>query len=158
MKLFNKCIEIVLKHEGGYVNDPDDWGGETNYGIAKRYFPNEDIKNLTIERAKELYYQHYWLPMNLEGIQNESAVLEIFDFGVNAGRGRAIKKAQELAGVLADGICGTVTTNAINSYKGDFVEDYKEKRRKYYRYIAGKRNNVKFLRGWLNRVEKCKFE
>ena len=158
MKLFNKCIEIVLKHEGGYVNDPDDWGGETNYGIAKRYFPNEDIKNLTIERAKELYYQYYWLPMNLEGIQNESAVLEIFDFGVNAGRGRAIKKAQELAGVLADGICGPVTTNAINSYKGDFVEDYKEKRRKYYRHIAGKRNNVKFLRGWLNRVEKCKFE
>ena len=48
MNLFDKCMLIIFKHEGGYVNDPDDWGGETKYGIAKRFFPNEDIKNLTM--------------------------------------------------------------------------------------------------------------
>ena len=48
---FNEIIEVVLEHEGGYVNDPDDAGGETKYGIAKRWYPNVDIKNLTKEVA-----------------------------------------------------------------------------------------------------------
>ena len=52
---FNKIIEKVLKHEGGYVNDPTDLGGETNYGITKRFYPDVDIKNLTEEQAKEIY-------------------------------------------------------------------------------------------------------
>ena len=44
---FNKIIEKVLEHEGGYVNDPTDLGGETKYGITKRFYPDVDIKNLT---------------------------------------------------------------------------------------------------------------
>ena len=48
---FDEIIEVVLKHEGGYVNDPDDPGGETKYGISKKAYPDEDIKELTIERA-----------------------------------------------------------------------------------------------------------
>ena len=55
MKNFNEIIEKVLEHEGGYVNDPTDLGGETKYGITKRFYPNVDIKNLTIEQAKEIY-------------------------------------------------------------------------------------------------------
>ena len=50
---FEEIIEIVLEHEGGYVNDPDDAGGETKYGIAKRWYPDVDIKNLTKEQAKK---------------------------------------------------------------------------------------------------------
>ena len=50
---FNNIIEVVLKHEGGYVNDPKDLGGETKYGITKRFYPDVDIKNLTKEKAKE---------------------------------------------------------------------------------------------------------
>ena len=46
---FNDIIEVVLHHEGGYVNDPKDPGGETNFGIAKRSHPDVDIKNLTKE-------------------------------------------------------------------------------------------------------------
>ena len=49
---FNNIIEVVLKHEGGYVNDPNDLGGETNFGITKRFYPDVDIKNLTKEQAK----------------------------------------------------------------------------------------------------------
>ena len=52
---FNDIIEVVLHHEGGYVNDPDDPGGETNFGIAKRSHPDVDIKNLTKDGAKEIY-------------------------------------------------------------------------------------------------------
>ena len=57
---FNEIIEVVLHHEGGYVNDPKDPGGETNFGIAKRSHPDVDIKNLTKDGAKEIYKEHYW--------------------------------------------------------------------------------------------------
>ena len=60
MSKFDEIIEGVLKHEGGYVNDPTDLGGETNFGITKRFYPDVDIKNLTEEGAKEIYKRDYW--------------------------------------------------------------------------------------------------
>lgn len=157
-EIFNKCIEIILKNEGGYVNHPKDPGGETKYGIAKRFFPDEDIKNLTIDRAKELYYSRYWLKMNIEGINSHEAVLQVFDFGVNAGTRTAIKRAQQIALVKVDGICGPNTLKAINNYAGDFVEDYKHVRRVYYESLANRKHDLEvFLRGWLNRVDHTHF-
>jgi len=158
MDIFNKCMLIVFKHEGGYVNDIDDWGGETNYGIAKRYFPKEDIKNLTKEHAKQLYFQSFWTPMNLIGICNELSVLHIFDFGINAGKRRSIRTAQRLCSVKADGILGSISTTAINNYDGNFPKDFAHARRVYYEYISTKRNNKKFLKGWLNRVDSTNFK
>ena len=55
-EVFYEIIEGVIEKEGGYVNDPDDPGGETKYGISKKAFPKEDIKNLTIVRAKDILY------------------------------------------------------------------------------------------------------
>ena len=52
MSTFKDAVDLVLLHEGGYVHDPKDKGGETNYGISKRAFPNEDIKALTRDLAK----------------------------------------------------------------------------------------------------------
>ena len=54
------CIEVVLKSEGGYVNDPHDPGGETNFGISKRAYPSVDIKHLTKEGAIAIYKKDYW--------------------------------------------------------------------------------------------------
>ena len=51
---FDEIIEVTLHHEGGYVHDPKDLGGETNYGIAKRFYPDVDIKNLTESEAKDI--------------------------------------------------------------------------------------------------------
>jgi lysozyme family protein len=51
---FDKALSFVLSWEGGYSNDPDDPGGETNFGISKRSYPNENIKDMTKERASEL--------------------------------------------------------------------------------------------------------
>lgn len=157
MDLFDKCMEVVFTHEGGYVWDKDDWGGETKYGIAKRYYPDEDIKHLTKERARQLYFQDYWAPMNLTGICNELVILHIFDFGVNAGKKRSIKTAQRLCGITEDGIIGEITTKAINNYYGHFSKDFAHARRVSYEYIANKRNNIKFLKGWLNRVNSTHF-
>jgi lysozyme family protein len=166
--MFEKCIEVILRNEGGFQKNPIDsgnWVGGyktgklvgTKYGIAAKFFPDEDIKNLTIERAKELYKERYWNKMGLYGIDNEIA-LHIFDFGVNSGPRTAIKKAQRLAGTLADGVFGNMTMKAINNYDGDFLEDYKDVRRNYYRYLADRRpsQNV-LLKGWLNRVEHTHF-
>lgn len=58
---FNKAFKITVGLEGRYSNDPDDPGGETKFGISKRYNPNIDIKNLTLDQAKLIYLNKYWL-------------------------------------------------------------------------------------------------
>ncbi len=169
--MFEKCIKVVLKSEGGYVNHPKDPGGETKYGIAKRFFPNEDIKNLTIARARELYKKHYWDPMNLEGMNDESLVLHIFDFGVNAGRRRSIRMIQGIVGAVPiDGISGPITKGRINSFTPiekvldgrnqtfSALDLFKEGRMNYYKDLANRKPELSvFLKGWLNRIEHTKF-
>ena len=169
--LFNKCVARVLKNEGGYTDDPDDIGnwtpdGElkgTNYGIAALYFPKEDIKGMTIERAKELYYEYFWIPSNLEGIWDQELVLQIFDFGINAGRGRSVRLIQKLVEVEQDGQCGPITTGAINyfhpvcksGYCYTLLDLFKNARVTYYRDLVNRiPKRQKFLKGWLNRIEK----
>ena len=58
---FTEAIGVILYHEGGYVNDKDDPGGETMMGISKRAYPNLDIKGLTEDDVKEIYHKDYWL-------------------------------------------------------------------------------------------------
>lgn len=154
--IFEQCIKVILRHEGGYVNNPNDWGGETKYGIAKRFFPELDIKNLTIEEAKRIYFDYYWTPMNLTGIIIPENILEIFDMGVNAGRSNAIHMAQRLVGSQPDGKMGPLTTKKINSFP-DFLKKYKQARVEYYMRVSMKRNNKVFLKGWLNRVSTTYF-
>lgn len=83
------AIEFVLEAEGGYVNDPDDPGGETNFGISKKYNPNVDIKNLTIDEAKEIYYQDYWIP-SLAWLFSNPLAMVVFDSAVQHGPQKAV--------------------------------------------------------------------
>lgn len=85
---FEVAMAFVRKWEGGYVNDPDDPGGETKYGISKRAYPKEDIKNLTRERAEFLYKRDYWDPLDLDKYPQDKAVV-LFNVAVNMGRERA---------------------------------------------------------------------
>lgn len=84
MSNFAAAVGIVIGIEAGYVNDPKDPGGETKYGISKRRYPNEDIKNLTIERAQFLYRRDYWSSNGCESMTWEQALL-VFDAAVNGG-------------------------------------------------------------------------
>ena len=157
MDRFEKFIAVVLKSEGGYTNDPDDLGGETRYGITKRRYPGEDIKNLTLQRAKELYHQDFFLPLNLQYIHDDLLALHIFDMAVNAGRQVAVKLLQELLrGVEVDGSLGPITGMAVANASADtnMVEAYKAKRIERYYLVSTWRNNQKFLKGWVNRVYK----
>jgi hypothetical protein len=83
---FNQAFELTVGLEGAYSNDPRDPGGETRYGIAKRYHPAEDIKGLTLDRAKEIYLAEYWIPA---GCDQASYPMDIclFDSQVNPQRG-----------------------------------------------------------------------
>jgi lysozyme family protein len=162
-EIFNRCILVILKNEGGYQCNPNDSGNwykgkliGTKFGIAARFFPNEDIKNLTIERAKEIYFQYYWFPMNLTGIVNADSILQIFDMGVNGGRKTAIILAQKLVKVKPDGQCGNITKGAINQFDG-FLDAYKSARIEYYIKCAENPKQEGFLKGWKKRVSDCRF-
>jgi lysozyme family protein len=94
-EVFYEIIEDVIEKEGGYVNDPDDPGGETKYGISKKAFPKEDIKNLTIVRAKDIYYTKYWKPSKAYLIPDELQHI-YFDMCVNfgiIGAGKVLQRA-----------------------------------------------------------------
>ena len=156
---FSECIDIVLRNEGGYSNNSLDPGGETNFGICKKYYPEIDIKNLTREKAIDIYYCDYWLKMNLNNIYDENLVLQIFDCGVNCGISTAIKMIQKIVEVTIDGDMGVETEMAIKDYFiADLVDLYKQERKKYYFNLVRKNPELAiFLKGWMNRVEKTLF-
>jgi lysozyme family protein len=155
MTNFEKCISIILRNEGGDVNDPDDPGGETNYGISKRAYPNLDIKNLTIEQAKAIYLRDYWNPISLDHVWNVDNALQIFDFAVNAGLRKSVRTAQQITGITIDGIMGNMTLGKINTCS-DFLDKFKTARIDFYKSIAVG-NKQKFLKGWIKRVNDTHF-
>ena len=119
---FVAALEKVLAHEGGYVNDPDDPGGETKFGISKRSHPNLNIRDLTREQAAAIYHRDYWVRPKIDRIADERLAAKVFDLGVNVGTGRAIKLLQRAANSLGcelavDGILGPATLGAVNGYR-----------------------------------------
>jgi lysozyme family protein len=156
--IFNRCIEVILRNEGGYVDHPNDPGGLTRYGITQRNYPDLDIKNLTRNQAIEIYFRDYWSKMNIVDISDENLTLQIFDMGVNAGIRTAIKIIQRIVKAKADGIIGNKTISLINNYHGDLTDLYKQERKKYYFSLARKKSELQvFLGGWLNRIDYTHF-
>jgi lysozyme family protein len=153
---FVKSIELVLQHEGGYVNDPLDAGGETNFGISKRAYPNLDIRNLTVDQAKHIYFNDYWKPIRGDLIVTNELAYQLFDMAVNAGTGAAARLLQRIVGTTDDGVIGPVTLKAIDRYPsiGRLIGEYKFSRARHYALIVAKNHSqVRFLRGWINRID-----
>ena len=150
---FDEIIEVVLHHEGGYVNDKDDPGGETNFGIAKRSHPDVDIKNLTKDGAKEIYKEHYWDRNKVESLSEELRHI-YFDMCVNQGKGRAVKILQRAANakgadLKVDGGLGPKTIGALKGVELQRVRAY---RIKYYADLVTRKPDLeKFYYGWFRR-------
>ena len=109
---FDRALAEILRHEGGYINDPHDPGGETNMGISKRSYPLEDIKNMTRERAAAIYRRDFWNA--IRGDELPAGVdLAAFDAAVNSGPSRAAKWLQRAVAVKADGVVGPNTLAAV---------------------------------------------
>jgi len=156
-KNYQKCLETILHHEGGYVNHPKDPGGETNLGVTKRVYEEwggtKDMKDLVVEDVAPIYKKNYWdrvkgddLPSGLD--------LCVFDFGVNAGTGRAAKYLQNLVGAGADGAIGPGTLGKVAAYVDEHgveetIKKYQEARQGYYERLS---TFETFGRGWTRRV------
>ena len=109
---FDQAFERLIGHEGGYVDHPADPGGETKFGISKRAYPSEDIKGLTLDRAKEIYLRDYWKPAGCDSVP-DGLKFDLFDMAVNAGVRTAARCLQRAVGETADGIIGPKTLLAI---------------------------------------------
>lgn len=154
---FDRAFEILVSptHEGGYVNNPNDPGGETKYGISKRSYPEEDIPNLTLERAKELYFRDFWAPSGGDRLPPELRY-EMFDLAVNtSARLRptvAIKLLQRAVGAVPDGIYGPETFAKIAAQPVEkTLRRLTSARIRYYTALPSKWWD-NFGRGIMNRV------
>lgn len=150
MSHFEKAILSVLKHEGGYVNHPNDPGGETNFGITKKVYPNLDIRKLTVEEAKEIYRRDYWLS-GLDDLPYPVAA-KIFDMVVNMGTRQAIKLVQRAVDVSDDGILGKGTLAALKVHP-DALQRICNQQELFYNQLVVRKPQMKvFLKGWLKRA------
>ena len=111
---FDRAFDFVVGHEGGYVFDPQDRGGETKFGISKLQYPTMDIPNLTIEDAKEIYLNDYWRRCQCDVMEYPLAVM-VFDCAVNQGQPTAVRLLQDAVGVHVDGIIGPHTLEAVKA-------------------------------------------
>ena len=154
---YNKCLETILHHEGGYVNHPKDPGGETNLGVTKRVYQEhggtKDMKDLLVEDVAPIYKKGYWDKMKGDDLPG-GLDLCVFDFGVNAGPGRAAKYLQTMIGTVADGGIGPNTLKAVSNYIDDVgqeqaVKNYQQERQKYYESLS---TFDTFGKGWTRRV------
>lgn len=146
---FDQAFEKLIGHEGGYVNHPQDPGGETKYGISKRSYPGEDIRNMTLERAKDLYRRDFWWAAGCDTV-HDAVKFDLFDMAVNSGVKPAIRTLQKAAGVDDDGIIGPVTLQALGSmHPARLVARFNGHRLRLMSSLATWNS---FGRGWANRI------
>lgn len=163
---FEKFAPLLLDSEGGFVDDPDDRGGATNRGITLETFegwcrkhgyprPTTDrLKAMSVETWARITKELFWDKVGGDDIINQRVANLICDWAFNSGVG-IITRVQVLVGVKADGIVGRETLRAINAEDPDrLASDLKRLRTAYYHTIARHRNNRKYLRGWLNRLDR----
>lgn len=154
---YQKCLEMILHHEGGYVNHPKDPGGETNLGVTKRVYEDfggtKDMKDLTVEDVAPIYEKNYWGRMKCDSIPS-GLDLCVFDFGVNAGTGRSAKFLQTMIGTTADGGIGPNTLSKLSDYIDengieDTIKNFQAERQSYYEGLG---TFETFGKGWTRRV------
>lgn len=109
---FERAVRIILELEGVYVNDANDPGGETKYGISKRSYPELNIADLTEQQAIDIYHRDYWQKCRCDSLPNGLDLL-VFDAAVNQGVSAAIRMLQAELKVQQDGIWGPVTAGAF---------------------------------------------
>jgi lysozyme family protein len=160
---WEKSFAQMIHSEGGFVNHPNDPGGATNFGVTKKVWEEwikrvvtvDDMKKLTLEQVKPLYYEKYWLPVKADQLPVGVDFL-VFSFGVNAGISRATKVLQTALGVVADGQIGPNTMKKIQQADAkDLIEKFSNAKISFYKSLS---TFATFGRGWLNRVEREKKE
>lgn len=146
---FDDFIERLLSHEGGYVNDPRDPGGETQWGISKRSYPSLNIKTLTREQAKAIYRRDFWERSNADKLA-PAVGFNVLDGAVNSGITQSIRWLQRAAGVADDGVWGKVTASAVSKADpSDLVMRYNAAR---LDFMTRLNTWPAFGKGWARRI------
>lgn len=155
-KNFERSLEMLLHHEGGFVNHPKDPGGATNLGVTKAVYENwvgrevsiEDMKELTHEDVAPIYKKNYW--DRLKGDDLPSGLdFAAFDWGVNSGTGRPAKVIQRYVTAAQDGAIGNQTLGLIaENNPADIIQYLYQQRQKFYERL---KTFETFGRGWTRR-------
>lgn len=163
MNNYREAIELVVKHEGGYVKDPMDRGGETYKGISRRFFPRwggwtivdiDHFDDSLDELVVEFYKTYFWDPLKLSLVGDDFVASMLMNIAVNQGKKSVAKKIQRILHVNADGVIGPITMGALNATNRDaFVYQFIIETVDLYTHIINKdRGQKKFIVGWLNRA------
>jgi len=147
---FPEAFHAVIGHEGGYVNDPNDPGGETNFGISKRAYPHLDIKNLTLNEAQAIYHRDYWVKALCPSFPDPLR-FQLFDTAVNSGPGMAVVLLQRALGVKDDGVAGPITMKAVAEVKSVAVLSVLFLAARL-RFMTGLDNWPHHGKGWARRI------
>jgi lysozyme family protein len=170
---FVSSFQKVLQNEGEYVNDPDDPGGETYKGVARKIwsswdgwlivdfarrqagFPANLEKEPDLqEKIKDFYRINYWDKINGNSIDEEEVATSIFDFAVNAGVNTSASLAQMIVGAKPDGIIGNDTIEKLNDFDADhFLASFTvAKIARYINIIKKRPASRKYFYGWVCRA------
>ena len=158
---FDKCMSMLLKHEGGYVNHPEDPGGMTNLGVTKRTYDEyhgtdideEGMRNLKKDDVIPIYRQNYW---NRCRCQDLPAGVDwaVFDFAVNSGTGRAAKALQKAVEVEQDGSIGPLTLMKVKHHEVvNIINRIATYREQFYRSLS---TFDTFGKGWIRRNDETR--
>lgn len=154
MTNFDQAFTTLLGHEGGYVNNPNDPGGETNWGItvavARKYGYRGSMRNLPVEVAKDIYRKQYWLP-EFDLIAYPVA-FNLFDGAVNSGVNQSVRWVQRAVRVADDGVMGPITVKAINAVNPSTLVMRMNGER--LEFMTNLSTWSTFGRGWARRIAK----
>lgn len=150
---FQQIFDRLIGHEGGYVNDSRDPGGETNWGVTKRTAQANgytgDMKTMTRQQAYEIYHRAFWVRYQCDQMPPAIAY-QFFDAAVNHGFGNASRMLQRAVGVLDDGIIGKYSLEAINRNPiSDTLMVLNGERLNFYTRLE---KFDRYGKGWVNRV------
>ena len=153
---FDKCLEMLLAAEGGYVWHPEDPGGETNLGVTRavyeqwlgRQVMDGEMKNLTVEDVAPIYKKNYWDRASLDNAKSGTD-WAILDWGVNSGMGRPAKAVQRFVGAKQDGAIGPITLKMMaDKDQKEIIHYIHDIRQKFYERLS---TFETFGRGWTSR-------
>lgn len=146
---FATMIERVLGHEAGYVNDPEDPGGETKWGISKRSYPLINIKQLTRDEAIGIYYRDFWMKISSDKLSN-GAAYQLLDSAVNSGVAQSVRFLQRAIGAADDGIFGPYSLRAMElTSESDFIMLFLAER---INFMTRLKNWPSHGKGWMRRI------
>lgn len=164
---FDKAMAYLSALEGGYVNDPDDRGGATKFGVSlnfykhniDKYADEQDIRALTREDAENIYREWFWYPSGVEALDSKDLASRVFALVVHAGIKPAIRVLQKAVNqsgysLAVDGVLGPKTANAANSVDArQLLPDFRHETLKFYQEILSHRTQMqKYSLGWTRRA------